>query len=184
MHKKNLYVVFTNNFRIINFLNSGKDKTPVTRQRGVYQIPCDCGKYYVGRTHQNLEKRIQQHKDDIVKALNSNISTVSSDSALGSHIFENPNHNILFDESALISNDLGIKQVVRESIEIRLKINNNISLNRDLGEYTLNALYTNLIKNDLTKYFKKPIDINTEPVTKRPLRLAAKKAGLAIRTCF
>ena len=182
--KNNLYVVFTNNFRIINFLNSGKDKTPVTRQRGVYQIPCDCGKYYIGRTHQNLEKRIQQHKDDIVKALNSNISTVSSDSALGSHIFENPNHNILFDESALISNDLGIKQVVRESIEIRLKINNNISLNRDLGEYTLNALYTNLIKNDLTKYFKKPIDINTEPVTKRPLRLAAKKAGLAIRTCF
>ena len=27
-------------------------------------------------------------------------------------------------------------------------MNNNISLNRDLGEYSLNALYTNLIKND------------------------------------
>ena len=92
-----------------------------------------CGKYYIGRTHQNLEKRIQQHKDDVAKALNSNISAVSSDSALGSHIFENPSHNILFDESALISNDLGIKQIVRESIEIRLKINNNVSLNRDLG---------------------------------------------------
>ena len=37
--KNNLYVVFTNNFKIINFLNSGKDKTLVTRQRGVYQIP-------------------------------------------------------------------------------------------------------------------------------------------------
>jgi len=48
------------NFKIIIFLNSSKDKTPVTRQRGVYQISCDCGKYYVGRTHQNLEKRLQE----------------------------------------------------------------------------------------------------------------------------
>ena len=60
---------------------------------------------------------------------------------------------ILFENSSLISNDLGIKQVVRESFEINLKINNNISLNRDLGEYSLNSLYSNLIKNDLTKHY-------------------------------
>ena len=75
-------VVFTNNLKIINLLNSGKDKTPVTRQRGVYQIPCDCGKFYVGRTHQIFEKRLQQHEDEITKALNSNITSVSFDSAL------------------------------------------------------------------------------------------------------
>jgi hypothetical protein len=108
-----------------------------------------------GRTHQNLEKRIQQHKDDIVRALNSNISAVSFDSALGSEAFENPSHNIFFDKCALISNDLGIKQVAREAIEVRIKINNNISLNRDLGEYALNALYTNLIKNYLKNIKKK-----------------------------
>ena len=46
-------------------------------------------------------------------------------------------------------------------------------------------LYTqNLIKNDLTKYYKKPIDINTEPVTNRLIRSAAKKARLALKTCF
>ena len=181
--KNNLYLVFTNNFKITNFLNSGKDKTPVTRQRGVYQIPCDCGNYYVGRTHQNLEKRIHQHKEDIDKALIANNSNNSFDSALASHIFDNPSHTILFEKSSLISSDLGIKQVVRESIEIRLKINKNISLNRDLGEYSLNSLYSNLIKNDLTKYFIKPIDNSIEPVTKRPLRLAAKKARLALKTC-
>ncbi|XP_065583868.1 uncharacterized protein LOC136042864 [Artemia franciscana] len=182
--KNNLYVVFTNNFKIINFLNSGKDKTPVTRQRGVYQIPCDCGKYYVGRTHQNLDKRLQQHKNDIDKALISNCSNNSFDSALGWHIFNNPSHMILFENSSLISNDLGIKQVVRESIEINLKINKNISLNRDLGEYSLNSLYSNLIKNDLTKYFTKPIYNSTEPTTKRPLRQAAKQARLALRNCI
>ena len=83
---------------------------------------------------------------------------------------------ILFAKSSLISNDLGIKQVVQESIEFSLKIHNNISLNRDLGEYSLNSLYSNLIKNDLTKYFTKPIYNSIEPVTKRPLKQAAKNA--------
>ena len=106
-------------------------------------------------TRISFEKRQQKHKDDITKALNSNnITSVFFYSALSNHVFENPSHKILFEESAMISNDLGIKQVDREAIEIRLKINNNLSLNRDLREYSLNALYTNLIKNDLTKYFK------------------------------
>jgi len=61
------------------------------------------------------------------------MANVSFDSSLSCHDFENSRHKTLFKESALISNDLGIKQVVREAIEIRLKINNNISLNRDLG---------------------------------------------------
>jgi len=74
--------------------------------------------------------------------------------------------------------------VVRESIEISLKINNNISLNRDLGEYSLNSLYSNLIKNDPTKYFTKPIYNSIEPATKRPLRQAAKNARLALRNCI
>ena len=69
------------------------------------------------------------------------------------HLQQNPSHGILSEESALISNDLGIKQVVREAIQLRLKFYNNISLNLDLGKYLLNALYANLIKNDLIKYF-------------------------------
>ena len=107
--KNNPYVVFTNNFKNINFLNSGKDKTQVTIQRGDYQIPCDSGNYYVGRTHQNLEKRLHQHKKDIDKALISNSSNNSFDSALGWYIFNNPSHTILFEKSSLITNDLGDK---------------------------------------------------------------------------
>jgi len=62
---------------------------------------------------------------------------------------------MLFEETSLIENDLGIKQVVRETIEITIKINSNTSLKRNLGECSLNALYTNIIKNDLTNYIKK-----------------------------
>ena len=65
-----------------------------------------------------------------------------------------------------------------------LRLIDDISLNRGLGEYSLNALCTNLIKHELTKYYKKPIDINTEYVTNRPMGSAAKKARLALKTCF
>ena len=46
----------------------------------------------------------------------------------------------------------------------------------DLGEYSLNVLSTNLIKNKLTKYYKKPIDINTEPVTNRTIKISSEKS--------
>jgi hypothetical protein len=90
----------------------------------------------------------------------------------------------IFEKSSLISNDFGIKQVVRESIEIGLKINHSISLIRDSGECSLNALYTNLIKNVVSKYITESIDNTGEPATKRPLRSAAKKARLALKMCI
>ena len=47
--------IFTSKLQIMDFLNSGKNKTTVTRQRMSYQIPLGCGSYYVGRTIQNLK---------------------------------------------------------------------------------------------------------------------------------
>ena len=180
--KNNLRVVFTSNLSIMNLLNSGKDKTPVTRLRGVYQIPCSCGNYYIGRTHQNLGTRLQQHKESIEKALKSRNNSISFDSALSNHIFENPNHYVLFDETILISNDLGIKQTVREAIEIKRNLNNNTSLNRDLGEYTLNPMYTKLITENNLIQNKTKIGTNkNKPNPKRTTRLAAEKANIAIR---
>ena len=95
-------------------------------------------KIICGENSPEFKETPKQHKDYITKAVNFNIASVSFDFALSSHVFENPSHKILFH----FFNDICIKQVVREAIEIRLKNNNNISLNRDLGEYSLNALYT------------------------------------------
>ena len=166
----------------MNLFNSDKDKIPVTRLRGVYQIPCSYGNYYIGRTHQNLGTRLQQHKESIEKAFKSKNSSISFDSALSNHIYENPNHYVLFDETILISNDLGIKQTVREAIEIKRNLNNNKSLNRDLGEYTLNPMYTKLIIENNLIQNKTKIGINkNKPNIKRTIRLAAEKANIAIR---
>ena len=78
-----------------------------------------------------FRNKIRKHKESIEKALKSRNNSISFDSALRNHIFENPNHYILFDETILISNDLGIKQTVREAIKIKRNLNNNTSLNRD-----------------------------------------------------
>ena len=132
--------------------------------------------------HQNLGTRLQQHKESIEKALKSRNNSISSDSALSNHIFENPNHYVLFDETILISNDLGIKQTVREAIEIKQNLNNNTSLNRDLGEYTLNPMYTKLITENNLIQNKTKIGTNkNKPNPKRTTRLAAEKANIAIR---
>jgi len=93
----------------MNLLSSGKDKTPVIRLRGVYQTPCSCGNYYIGRTHQNLGTRLQQHKESIEKALKSRNNSISFDSGLSNHISKNTNHYVLFHETILIGNDLGIQ---------------------------------------------------------------------------
>ena len=46
----------------------------------------------------------------------------------------------------------GVKQIVRESLKIKLQLNNKIVFNRSLREYLLNDLYAYLIKNYSTNY--------------------------------
>ena len=82
----------------------------------------------------------------------------------------------------LISNDLGIKQTIREAIEIKRNLNNNTSLNRDLGEYTFKPMYTKLIiENNLIQNETKIGTNKNKPNPKRNIRLAAEKANIAIR---
>ena len=49
------------------------------------------------------------------------------------------------------------KQAVRKAIQIRIKINSIIFLNRDSGDISLNVLCTNLIKNELTTILTKQL---------------------------
>ena len=81
-----------------------------------------------------------------------------------------------------LANDLGIKQTVREAIEIKRNLNNNTSPNRDLGEYTLNPMYTKLIiENNLIQNKTKIGTNKNKPNPKRTTRLAAEKANIAVR---
>ena len=45
-----------------------KDPLPKEKQAGVgYQIPCQCGKVYVGKTQRYLETRVKEHRDACTK---------------------------------------------------------------------------------------------------------------------
>jgi len=52
-----------------SFPNSGKDLTSVEYKSGVYEIPCTCGRSYVGNTNQNLKIRLLEHQESMPSTL-------------------------------------------------------------------------------------------------------------------
>ena len=80
----------------------------------------------MGRTNQNLKTRLLQHHNSISPSLKQNTKPEDFTSALSEHIFNFPNHFILFENVSLISRDQGLKQIFRETIEIKKKIYSRI----------------------------------------------------------
>ena len=117
-----LKVALRDSNTLASFLNSGKDRTSVEQQSGVYKIPCTCGSSYVGHTNQNLKIRLLQHHNYISSSLKQNSKPEDFTSALLEHIFNCPNDFILFENVSLISRDQGLKQIFRETVEIKKKI--------------------------------------------------------------
>jgi hypothetical protein len=106
----------------------------------------------VGRANQSLEMRLLQHKDSISSALKQDSKSADFTSALSEHIFNFPDHFILFENASLISRDRGLKQNFRETLEIKKILFKNIALNRDTGEFRLNSVYNNLLKSNKAKF--------------------------------
>ncbi|XP_063538670.1 uncharacterized protein LOC134747923 [Cydia strobilella] len=52
--------------QIRNVLRSPKDKDPLGNP-GVYEIPCDCGKSYIGETGRNVSTRLLEHIRSVKK---------------------------------------------------------------------------------------------------------------------
>ena len=48
---------------LASLFNSGKDLARGDLVSGVHKIPCSCGKFYIGRTHQ----KFIEHRDSIKK---------------------------------------------------------------------------------------------------------------------
>ena len=86
---------------------------------GVYKIPCSCGKFYTGRTHQQFTERFIEHRNSIEKTLQLRKPPETFVSALAEHTFFYPELFIQFDEATAISNDRGFSQWAREAIEIK-----------------------------------------------------------------
>ena len=63
LRKHNIDTCFPSVRPIGSFLNFAKDLTQGNLVSGSYRITCSCGKFYIGRTHQQfLERLIEYHK--------------------------------------------------------------------------------------------------------------------------
>ena len=119
LKRHNLSVSFKTEQKVEHFFNSGKDKTDPILGSGVYRVPCSCGRFYIGRTNQQLGERLQEHKISIDKSLRLENKNDNFDSALAQHIYENPDHLVLFEEATLISTVNGLPQSFKRAIEIK-----------------------------------------------------------------
>ena len=60
----NIRVTFRSGRTMRSLLTRVKDPLPLDQQSMVvYQIPCSCGKVYIGKTIRRLETRLKEHKE-------------------------------------------------------------------------------------------------------------------------
>ena len=61
-HKHGIRVYHTAPLKLQNLLTSHKDRQDPQCRPGVYRIPCQCGKVYIGETGRDLPTRLNEHK--------------------------------------------------------------------------------------------------------------------------
>ena len=60
----NIRVVFRSGLTLRSLLTKVKDPLPAEKQANVvYEVPCTCGKVYIGETKRCLEIRLKEHKE-------------------------------------------------------------------------------------------------------------------------
>ena len=115
-------------------LSTHKDRRPTNQQPGIYQIPCECGKGYIGETGHSFTARLKEHQAKREK------------SAIFHHAHTN-GHRVLWDESKLHNS---VKhwhtQRVREALEIHL----HDTVLQDIGLQLCNICLISLNKDKNT----------------------------------
>lgn len=114
-------VSFTPPNTLRNMLESAKNLLDPKNHKGVYSIPCSCGKVYIGETRRSFGIRLKEHINDITR-------NRSEKSGLAEHACFS-SHYIYMEQAKLVhKEDHYLKIRVKEAIEIERSSNN---MNRD-----------------------------------------------------
>ena len=65
LKKKSIDYVFSPLNNIKKILKSVKDSIDPALKKGVYMIPCECGKAYIGETTRSIRTKVKEHYADI-----------------------------------------------------------------------------------------------------------------------
>ena len=121
---------------IKKLLRSVKDRVDPSLKKGVYLIPCECGKTYIGETRRSIRTRVKEHSADI--RLNR-----THKSALAEHS-HNTKHPIKIEDTQVLAHvDNWSRRRVREAIEV---VKNPNYLNKDDGLSISRSWLPNLTK--------------------------------------
>ena len=128
----NVNLVFTYNNTIKKLLISN---SPPSKDAGVYKIPCNCSKYYIGQTGKSLPLRIKQHQYSIRTGQLSN--------AIFQHL-SSCSQGINWENSQLcIKNKSIMERNIIESVAIRHF--SNVNFNLSPGLYSFDPFMQKLI---------------------------------------
>ena len=122
----NLKVVFKSGPTLRSLLTRVKDPLPKEKLAGVvYQIPCQCGKVYVGETQRRLETWVKEHRDACNKGH-------TGKSAIAEHQWDQQHQENWEDTRVLDRAARPVQLMVKEALHIQKTPANN-RLNRDGG---------------------------------------------------
>ena len=109
-----------------SLLTKAKDPLPTEKQSNVvYEVPCTCGKVYIGETKRRLETRLKEHKDASAKSL-------TDRSAIAKHAHAN-DHPINWAGTRILQRaSRNMELVMKEALSIRTTPEQT-RFNRDSG---------------------------------------------------
>ena len=122
----NIRTVFRSGPTLRSLLTKVKDPLPVEKQSNVvYEVPCTCGKVYIGETKRRLGTRLKEHKDACAKCL-------TDKSAIAEHAWTS-NHPINWAGTRVLQRaNRTMELVMKEALSIRTAPDDS-HFNRDSG---------------------------------------------------
>ena len=101
--------------RLRDHISKIKDPQAPETKPCVYEIPCHCGKKYIGQTGRKLKVRITEHKRD-VRYDN------RAGSAFVEHLYEQGDHAPMWDKAKVVDNEEHLtKRLTKEAMHIYLE---------------------------------------------------------------